>query len=275
MLETSVWSSYFIELSPEETINAFLSCGFCRSELSDEHGKMLLDRGNPEKEGAKLKRFAEERGFSFPQGHLLLRVDICAENAVETLKPWLDLFCAVGIKAGVLHAAGGADLTAERRFERRVETLRQLCEYIKGSCLTICLENLRGDTVPVNASELNELIDAAGGEHLGICLDTGHLNLISPDSPRYQTQGDFIRETGERLMALHIADNDTTSDMHLMPFGRGNIDWKDVMSSLKECGYNHLFNLEIPGERRIPMPVKFMKLHYARQMCSFMLESEG
>ena len=75
-------------------------------------------------------------------------------------------------------------------------------------------------------------------------------------------------------MALHIADNDTTSDTSASVRTR-NIDWKDVMSSLKECGYSHLFNLEIPGERRIPMPVKFMKLHYARQMCSFMLESEG
>jgi|LSQX01.3.fsa_nt_gb sugar phosphate isomerase/epimerase len=271
MLEASVWSSYFIELPPEEAINAFLSCGFFSSELSDEHGKMLLDRGNPEKEGARLKRFADERGFDFPQGHLLLRADICAENAVEVLKPWLDLFCAAGIKAGVLHAAGGADLTAEKRFERRTETLRKLCEYIDGSSLTICLENLRGETTPQNAFELNELIDAAGGKNLGICLDTGHLNLISRDSPRYQTQGDFIRVAGERLMALHIADNDTTSDMHLMPFGRGNIDWKDVMSSLKECGYNRLFNLEIPGERLAPMPVKLMKLHFVRQMCSFML----
>ena len=148
MLETSVWSSYFIELSPEEAINAFLSCGFCRSELSDEHGKMLLDRGDPEKEGAKLKRFAEECEFYFPQGHLLLRADICAEDSVETLKPWLDLFCAVGIKSGVLHAAGGADMTAERRFERRVETLRQLCRIYKRHVLQSVLK-IYAYTVPV------------------------------------------------------------------------------------------------------------------------------
>ena len=84
MLNYSVWSSYFVELSPEEMVREFLNAGFRATEFSDEHGLMLLERGNPEKEGIRLRRYAEGLGFTFPQGHLLLRADLCAEGAVET-----------------------------------------------------------------------------------------------------------------------------------------------------------------------------------------------
>ena len=40
----------------------------------------------------------------------------------------------------------------------------------------------------VSVDELLALIDAAGGEALAICLDTGHLNLLPPGD-----QGRFIR----------------------------------------------------------------------------------
>ena len=189
MLNASVWSSYYVEMSPEDMVKEFLDAGFTATEFSDEHGLMLLSRGDPEKEGLKLKKYAEDLGFSFPQGHLLLRVDV--------LKPWLDLFMALGIKSGVLHAAGGDDLSPEARFARRVGTLSELAAYVKGSDFTICLENLRGATRPERAEDLNALIDAAGGDaNLGICLDTGHLHI---KRERPQTQADFIRIAGRRL----------------------------------------------------------------------------
>ena len=273
MLKYSVWSSYFVELSPEEMIGEFLEAGFSATEFSDEHGFMMLRRGDPEKEGRKLKDFADGAGFSFPQGHLLLRADICADGAAEILKPWLDLFMALGIRSGVLHAAGGAGLCAEERFERRVRTLAELARYVKGSDFTICLENLRGETNPETAEDLCALIDAVGDDaNLGICLDTGHLHI---KREREQTQRDFIRAAGKRLKALHIADNDTTGDMHLMPYGRGTIDWPEVMTALRDVGYDRLFNMEIPGERRCPLPVLRAKLRYCRALCEYMLDSVG
>ena len=273
MLTYSVWSSYFVELSPEDLVKEFVNAGFTATELSDEHGLMLLSRGNPEKEGAKLKEYAKDLGFSFPQGHLLLRADLCADGAAEVLKPWLDLFVSLGIRSGVLHAAGGDDLSPDARFERRVGTLTELVEYVKGSDFTICLENLRGETRPETAEDLNALIDASGGDaNLGICLDTGHLHI---KRERQETQADFIRIAGKRLKALHIADNDTTSDMHLMPYGRGTIDWSKVMTALRGVGYDRLFNLEIPGERRCPLPILRAKLLYCRALCETMLSSVG
>ena len=86
-----------------------------------------------------------------------------------------------------------------------------------------------------------------------------------------ESQSDFISAAGARLKALHIADNDGSSDMHLMPYGRGRIDWQSVMTSLAEVGYDRLYNLEIPGESRAPLEVRELKLDYIKRMCEYLL----
>ena len=267
-LDFSVWSNYLWGLEPERRIDTFLAHGFNRSEFSDEDGALILERGG--NAAKQLRSYADSVGFSYPQGHLYLRVDICADGSVDTLKRWLDMFNTLGIRSAVLHAAGGRELEAERRFEKRVGTIRELSEYIDGSGMTICLENLMEEYCPRTSGELNALIDAAGGKNLGICLDTGHLNVVNNRGVN-ESQSDFISAAGARLKALHIADNDGSSDMHLMPYGRGRIDWQSVMTALAEVGYDRLYNLEIPGESRAPLEVRELKLDYIKRMCEYLL----
>ena len=57
----------------------------------------------------------------------------------------------------------------------------------------------------------------------------------------------------------------------MMPFGRGSVNWAEVMDGLRRIGYNGLFNLEIPGENSAPLPVRRAKLGYIRQLCAYML----
>ncbi len=277
----SVWSSYYIDLSPEAMVDEFVKSGYFCTEFSDEHGAILLERakGIPngaEKIGGAMKKYADERGFSFPQGHLYLKVDLCADDAVEIMKPWLDLFVSMGIRAGVLHTSClNKEFTAEERQARWVSVLSTLSGYLAGTDMSIALENAGGYNY--SAEALLALIEAAGGKHLGICLDTGHLNLSRCGKvPRYGkvecTQSEFIRRTGDKLIALHIADNDGTSDQHLMPYGRGNVNFADVMSGLREVNYSGLFNLEIPGERLAPIEIRRAKLAYIHEMCRYLLK---
>ncbi len=276
-----VWSSYFVDLSPEAMVDEFVKAGYSCTEFSDEHGAVLLERaaGIPngaEKIGTEMKKYADERGFSFPQGHLYLKVDLCADDAVEIMLPWLDLFVAMDIRAGVLHTSCKRDdFSPEQRFERWVQVLTKLSDHLRGTEMSIALENAGGYNY--SAESLLALIDAVGSDHLGICLDTGHLNLSrSGKAPHYgkveYTQSEFIRRAGERLIALHIADNDGTYDQHMMPFGRGNVNFTDVMRGLREVNYSHLFNLEIPGERSAPIELRHAKLAYIHEMCRYLLK---
>lgn len=265
-LAVSVWTSYYVDLPPEEMVDAFAEAGYTAAEFSDEHGFVLLERaarcGKTATEvGNELKAYADSKGVSFPQGHLYLSVDLCADNAVEILTEWLDLYVALGIRSAVLHTSGGRNLTPEERFDRWVKALIPLTDHLKGTDMSIALENV-GSNPTVEG--LNRIIDIVGEEHLGICLDTGHFHLACAKGAADYSQSEFIRRAGKRLIALHIADNDTSRDQHLMPFGGGTVNWQDVMQGLREVGYDRLFNYEIPGERKASLKVRRAKLDYIR-----------
>ena len=273
-LKTSVWSSYFVDMSPEEMVKTFAAGGWQVSERSDEHGAVLLERGNPVKEGRAFRAYAADQGMSFPQGHLWLRSDIAGYDRLETvdqLKKWLDLYLAVGVKAAVLHPAGASRYLAgddpQAIDEASIESLTSLAAHLKGTDMDICLENLYSHAA--SCQHLQRLIAAAGGKNLGICLDTGHLNLAHRD------QASFINQAGDQLKALHITDNQEKTDQHLLPYGPGTVDWITVVRSLQAIGYQGLFNYEIPGERKAPLSILKAKLDYIKAMTERLFAEAG
>ncbi len=266
-LEASVWSSYFYELTLEEKIKKFIECGFCVSELSTEDGFALLGRGGSGI--SEFRSFMASSGFSFPQGHLLLKVDICDPSSVDVLKKWLDMYSVLGIRSAVLHAAGGADLSEEERFARQLSSVSALCDYIRGTDITVCLENLGVQNR--TSGELMRYINMIKSNNLGICLDTGHLNCCITQDGKRESQRDFILNVGEHLKALHIADNRGDADSHLLPYS-GTVNWNEVMTALSDVGYTGLFNFEIPGEAGSrPTDIKVEKLKYIKSVAEIML----
>ena len=74
--------------------------------------------------------------------------------------------------------------------------------------------------------------------------------------------------------ALVSCGNDGTDDYHLAPFAiKNSIDWREVVTALREIGYEGLFNLEIPGEIKgePPLYVRKQKLKYLKQLADYML----
>ena len=53
----SVWTAYYVDLSPEDAVLEMKKNGILCSELSDEHGLMLLERGEPAETGAQFRAF--------------------------------------------------------------------------------------------------------------------------------------------------------------------------------------------------------------------------
>lgn len=270
----AIWTGFLNELTPEEMAHAFAQKGWTELELSNEHAATLLDRGDARATGVAFAAHARSLGVSFPQGHLLLYCDILDPDRPDTLdklKVWLDLFAAIGIQAAVLHA-GGAALQAggsdpARIHDLNLRALDVLTQHIEGSGITICLENVR-----IAPSEtVLRLAEAMDSPHIGICLDTGHLNIRKDDPAQ------FIRAAGARLRALHLADNDGANDLHLAPYeARGmsasGVPWERAMPALRECGYSGLFNLEVPGERHCPLEARLLKLDYFRGLLRFLWE---
>lgn len=263
----SIWSQFYYELSAEDAVLAFLRNGLDTMELADEHGLELLSRSEDVvATGRAFAAFLEEHHFSVPQGHLWLRIKLCEDaDAMEKLFRWVDLYEAIGIRNMVLHCdpLSRTDLSFDERIARNADRLREMAAYIEGREICICLENLRGFTT--SADHLLAVIDQIGSEQFGICLDTGHLNLTEKD------QRAFILKAGKRLRALHIADNEGERDQHMMPFGRGNVDFEEVVRALREVDYEGLFNLEIPGESHVPMEVRAAKIRYVRECYDYLM----
>ena len=267
-MKLSMWSSYYIELSPEEAIAELAKNGYAYTELSDEHTAALVVRGDVQKTGEAFREFSDKHRVQIPQGHLSIKAKITIAEGRAMVKQQLDLFAAIGIQRAVLHCDKLLDepeLPLEEKQRRNLEALQELTDYIRDTDIVLCLENLGCSSFTQSAEDLLFFIHQLGDSHLGICLDTGHLNLSG-----CQSQREFILAAGQHLQALHLADNEGQVDQHMMPFGKGKVDFTEVFASLKEIGYGGLYNFEIPGERKAPAIIKAYKLEYIRKMFEFL-----
>lgn len=263
-LEFSIWSGYYYDLSPEQALARLKKRGISATELSDDHGKMLIERsGDPREIGRTFGDYAKTLGMAIPQGHLWLGCRLVSNpEAVDILKKWIDLYEAIGIQNMVLHldVYNMEDKSIEEMHAANLEKLKEIADYIAGRDICICLENLFRRGID-HIDQLLMMLEQIGSEQFGITLDTGHLNIVKTTSQR-----DFILAAGSALRALHINDNEGEKDQHLMPFGRGTVDFSEVVQALKEIGYNGIFNYELPGEALFcPLFVRDRKLRYIKE----------
>lgn len=280
----SLWSSYFHDLKFEDAIERFIQNGIFAVELSSEHSAELFKREEDFLATARrIRSFLQEKGVTMTQGHLPLHFKIVEQRAsLSTLLSYIDFYEALGIRNLVLHCDrmyGLPHASAEERFRENVTSLKIIAKHIEEKDIYICLENLRQPTVfPVDdplplgyADDLIRIIDAVGSERLAVCLDTGHLNLVGGAN-----QEEFIRKAGARLRALHIADNQNFHDLdeHLMPFGRGKVDFFSVVRGLRKIDYEGMFNYELPGECKCPLPIRDAKLQYIKICYDYLMSAE-
>ncbi len=75
--------------------------------------------------------------------------------------------------------------------------------------------------------EIVELVSVH--KDLRVCFDTNHLLNQDPC--------DFVRKLGDKIITLHISDYDFQNERHWLP-GEGDINWPELISTLKETGYS-------------------------------------
>ena len=111
--------------------------------------------------------------------------------------------------------------------------------------VTVCLENLitMADSLrsidfwegccsdPHQAADWIDRLNAKAGKRVfGLCLDTGHLNLLRKPFHSY------VPILGDRICALHLQDNSQGYDTHVMPYA-GSTHWADFLKEMKAIGY--------------------------------------
>lgn len=119
------------------------------------------------------------------------------------------------------------DASPEEEWKWVVDATKECFAHAQKVGVRVAIEPLnRFETYFFNrASQALALADAVSPE-CGVCLDAFHLNI--EESDMYEA----IRLAGKRLFDFHVADNDRFAA------GLGHLDWKKIIGTLKEIGYD-------------------------------------
>ena len=123
-----------------------------------------------------------------------------------------------------------AEQVAQNQVEARTEalyrSLDELFPYCEKYNCPIAVENHASDTFEA----INRLMKKYDTKWLGITYDSGHGNI------REGRGLELLEPVKDRLMALHLNDNDHSGDLH-QPAFYGNVDWQKVAELLDASGY--------------------------------------
>lgn len=217
--------------------------------LSDNYREIALN----------MRRIAESQGIHFNQCHAPYRFEnydfINNEEAkadiLFKIRRSIEIAGVVGAEAIVIHPWHHKNFNSESPeyfFEVNMNFYGELAEYAANAGVKIALENMWQKNIFTgqiiadvcsNPHEFARYIDALNERYGGFtaCLDIGHCTLtgVRPE--------DAIRILAHRLGALHVHDNNTEDDEHLLPFC-GKIDFSSVMKALGDVGYTGQLTFE-------------------------------
>jgi len=244
------WS--FASLPLDEALRHIRDTGFDEAEI--EADMLHLDpRFFPRCKLPDLRRLLQDLSLHPSSVHAPFSgVDLSAPT-LEERKQTLDLlvdtleFCKViECSTMVVHPnhSDSLPIGPQAMKKNSIEALKRLIDKAEELGVKIALENMidkGGGRFESRVADLREVINDLGSLYVGICLDTGHTNLL----PSYNvSQGEEIAQAGKYLWTLHIHDNDGVEDRHWPP-GDGNVDWGQVIRSLRKVNYRSVFMMEI------------------------------
>ena len=123
--------------------------------------------------------------------------------------------------------------TPEDEWRWCVEGLKRCQEKAEEVGVRIGVEPLnRFETYFVNRADQAVAMAEAVGGNCGVALDIFHMNMEEADWAQ------AIRDTGDRLVDFHVADNNR------MPPGQGAIDWEKLVRELVGIGYDEYLTVE-------------------------------
>lgn len=191
-------------------------------------------------------RILEENKLRCIQSHLpyydLLESSEIPDETIDfALHQALKASGKLGIKYGALHPRSSISTAylPSKGFEDNRKIIDGLLDDAVAANTVIAVENMpifpdNNRLMPFYSSsfeDLATLVDSFDDEHVGICWDFGHANLLKWD------QATAIEFLGNRIKCTHVHNNSGHCDDHATP-DSGNIDWYRVMPALAKTGYD-------------------------------------
>lgn len=154
------------------------------------------------------------------------------DTAVAVLTEAIQVTARLGSRglAGVVAAPWGVFDPANKaaRAARSAETLAQLDGVLKDEGVTLGIEALNRfeSDLTSTAAETCAIARACGSDHIGVLLDSFHMNIEEKDPPA------ALRAAGDTLVHYHVSDNDRGRP------GSGRYDFPADAKALADIGYD-------------------------------------
>jgi sugar phosphate isomerase/epimerase len=162
-------------------------------------------------------------------------IDAIRKACLNELERCAILFAALGARVMNIHPCYFCPPGMRNEVvAHNIEVLPPLVAMAASHGLTVVIENFSAPFDRV--STFKKMIAAVPG--LKLHLDFGHTNF------GLDSHALFCAELGTYIRHVHFSDNRSRGDDH-MPLGVGNVDWKDVVSTLKATGYDGTITLEV------------------------------
>lgn len=140
-----------------------------------------------------------------------------------------------------------AQADPDTEWQWAVEGLKEVNAHAQKEGIRVAIEPLnRFETNFLNRHDQALVLAEAVGPDVGVCLDAFHMNIEEADFRQ------ALLNTGDKLFDFHVADNNR------MACGQGALNWRDIVGTLKEIGYDGALTVEFvaPIDRTPANPYK-------------------
>ena len=237
-------------LSPEARMKAIRTAGF--------DGVILLWADYFDPDYRDFPKYAAAQGLYVENTHgpYMHSNDVWEDSAAGADYTEHILACirdcrTYGIPTIVVHPVNGV-IPLPENPALGLERFRRMVDLAERLHVNLAIEN-QG-----NPAYVDLVFRQVESDRLRFCYDSGHEHYYAPER-------DLLADYGDRLIALHLHDNDGTEDAHALPF-TGTADWTRIRNRLTEIPYAGAGALETlnKGFEQITDPVEFLRIALER-----------
>jgi protein FrlC len=167
--------------------------------------------------------------------------DIVRQDSVQYMKECMDN--AVELGSPILLVVPGRTIYGQDREDgskRLADSIDAVCQHAFQYDIKLGVEpaNRFVTDLVVTAADAMRVIDELGHANLGVVLDTGHMNLGS------ETTQEAVELLGDRLLQLHVNDNDGMQQQNLVP-GEGTFNFRELIDVLYQTDFDGVLSAEL------------------------------
>jgi sugar phosphate isomerase/epimerase len=234
-MDLCIYTWFGFRYSFDEIIKLIKNAGF-QSVMTWWGDEFIETDGQPKEKRPEIIRKNDLRlenvHFPFSDINEIWIDSLEGQELINKFIEYISEYKTYEIPTAVMHISNGDNPPPFNQLG--LDRFKKIIDKAEKENINIALENLR------KPEYLDFIYSNIKSDKLKFCYDSGHENCFTPNY-------NYLDKYKNKLIALHLHDNDGTKDQHLLPFN-GTINWKNLMDQIKNIEYKGSLALEIVAQ---------------------------